>query len=73
MSSIPINDATDLGHAIRAARRRLKYTQRELAGLSGNGTRFIVELERGKPTIEFAKALGVARILGLTLTLRDDA
>ena len=69
---MPVENAKEFGDAIRAARRKLRYTQVELAGLSGTGERFIIELEKGKPTIELDKALHVARMLGLRITIDAD-
>lgn len=40
-------------------------TQKDLAFTSGTGLRFIIELERGKPTCQLGKALTVLNTLGL--------
>lgn len=66
-----IHDAETLGRAIRQQRRRLKVTQRDLAMASGTGVRFIVDLEKGKPTCHLGKALEIVRALGLNLEIRD--
>ncbi|MBC8403879.1 MAG: helix-turn-helix transcriptional regulator [Planctomycetes bacterium] len=58
-----------IGSAIRARRKQLEVTQRELALTSGVGLRFVVELEKGKPTCQFGKALKVMQALGLGLHL----
>jgi HTH-type transcriptional regulator/antitoxin HipB len=58
-----------LGEAIRAARKRLKVTQKDLALASGTGLRFIIELEQGKPSCHLGKALGILQALGLRLQL----
>ncbi len=42
-------------------------TQTELSGASDTGLRFIVDLEKGKPTCELEKALLVAAMLGIRL------
>lgn len=63
-----IEDAVDLGRAIRLMRDQRDMTQAELADAAGVGRRFISDLEAGKPTAELGKALAVARILGLSLT-----
>lgn len=39
--------------------------QRDAAGISGVGVRFLSELERGKPTVELGRALRVLGRLGL--------
>ncbi len=54
-----------LGTAIRARRKAMKITQKELAMTCGTGLRFIVDLEKGKPTCQLGKTLLVLRSLGL--------
>lgn len=66
-----IGSSEDFGKMIRQTRKLLGLTQPDVAGASGVGVRFIVELEHGKPTCELDKALHVARILGLTIELKD--
>ena len=66
-----IEDSTSLGQAIRQQRRRLKVTQRDLAMTSGTGLRFIIDLEKGKPTCQLGKALEIVRALGLKLEIRE--
>lgn len=64
-----ITSAGDMGARIREARKAQGLTQADLAGASGVGVRFVVDLEAGKPTCELEKALRVARMLGLRLRL----
>lgn len=66
-----INNAETLGQVIRQQRRRLKVTQRDLAMTSGTGLRFIVDLEKGKPTCQLGKALEIVRALGMKLEIRE--
>ena len=54
-----------LGTAIRARRRELGVTQKDLAMTSGTGVRFIIDLEKGKPTCQTGKMLQVLQALGL--------
>ena len=61
---IPISDTTDLGKAIRYARKQLDLTQPQLALATGVGVRFIVDLEAGKPTVQLALVLRVIEALG---------
>jgi HTH-type transcriptional regulator / antitoxin HipB len=61
--------STEFGGAIRAARKSQGLRQDQLAGATGVGTRFIIDLEAGKPTAQLGKALAVAAALGLQLTL----
>jgi y4mF family transcriptional regulator len=62
-----------LGAAIRAKRRSIALRQAELAGLAGVGTRFLSELENGKPTAEVGKVLRVLAVLGLEIWLQPRA
>jgi HTH-type transcriptional regulator / antitoxin HipB len=61
-----------LGQIIKAYRLEQKLTQAQLAAKSGTGLRFIVELERGKPTVQLGKVIAVADALGLMLMLQKD-
>lgn len=61
-----IQNTAQLGAAIRATRKQLKATQKELAMTSGTGLRFVIDLERGKPTCQIAKILHVLQALGLS-------
>lgn len=60
---------------IRTRRKQLKITQKELAMTCGTGLRFIVDLEKGKPTCQIGKTLDVLQALGMaieTTTLGGD-
>jgi HTH-type transcriptional regulator/antitoxin HipB len=67
-----ITDTTSLGAAIRNARKRLKVSQKDLALASGTGLRFIIDLEKGKPTCQVGKALGIVRALGFKLRMDES-
>jgi len=62
-----VRDASDVGQAVRAIRKRLGATQPDLALTAGTGVRFIVDLERGKPTCQLGRALQVLTTLGATI------
>lgn len=64
-----IETPEQFGKAIRARRRAQKVTQAELAAICGVGTRFVSELERGKPTMALGKVLAVIQGVGLDLHL----
>jgi y4mF family transcriptional regulator len=64
-----ISDTKSLGDGIRMTRKRLNVTQKDLALASGTGLRFIIDLEKGKPTCQIGKALEIARALGLKLEM----
>lgn len=67
-----VDSAKRLGELVRHHRKIQGLRQDELAGVAGVGVRFVVDLEAGKPTIQFDKAVRVASMLGLRvgLTLR---
>lgn len=44
-------------------------TQEDLALTSGTGVRFIVDLEKGKPTCQIGKVLAVLQTLGIRVEL----
>ncbi|MCC7517584.1 MAG: helix-turn-helix transcriptional regulator [Verrucomicrobiae bacterium] len=62
-----IKTTEQIGTAIRTRRKHLKITQKELAMTCGTGLRFIVELEKGKPTCQVGKTLQVLQALGLAI------
>ena len=72
-SPLPLSDTVALGQAVRQARKANGLTQAGLAGLAGTGPRFIGDLERGKPGVEFGKVLDVLAVLGLRLLLAGEA
>jgi y4mF family transcriptional regulator len=53
-----------IGQAIRSARKALGLRQPELAAAAGVGLRFLVELERGKPTAQLGLTLTVLQAVG---------
>lgn len=65
-----IIDATTIGKIIREERKALGLRQAELAAASGVGVRFLVDLERGKPTVQLGRVLAVLAALGCSLDIR---
>ncbi len=59
-----------IGKTVRHTRKAMGVTQKELALTSGTGLRFIIDLEKGKPTCQFGKVLTVLHTLGITLELK---
>jgi len=57
------------GRQVRLQRKRQRLRQSELAALCGVGTRFVSELENGKPSIEIGRAFQVAAMLGLEVRI----
>ncbi|MBX2989211.1 MAG: helix-turn-helix transcriptional regulator [Bdellovibrionaceae bacterium] len=64
-----IRSLEDIGTIVRQTRKARGLSQEELARISGVGRRFISELEHGKKTMEFGKALHVLKRLGLDLSI----
>lgn len=65
--------AKQIGEQVKAVRKGLGVTQKELALTSGTGLRFIIELEKGKPTCQLGKALTVLNTLGIGLEMTSPA
>jgi HTH-type transcriptional regulator/antitoxin HipB len=64
-----IMSVPELGALVRQARKAQGLTQADIAGLANTGTRFLVDLENGKPTIQLQKTLDVMALLGLELVV----
>lgn len=64
-----IQTSQELGTSIQSLRKQLKLTQKELAMTCGTGLRFIVDLERGKPTCQVGKILDVLHALGIAVEI----
>lgn len=59
----------EIGQAVRIARRSLGVTQRQLAMAAGTGLRFVIDLEKGKPTCQLGKTLAILNTLGVEMAL----
>ncbi|WP_051329757.1 helix-turn-helix transcriptional regulator [Niveispirillum irakense] len=68
--STRIASTADIGDAIRARRKALKLTQRQLAALAGLSLEFVNGIENGKPTAEIGKTLELLTALGIDLEAR---
>lgn len=67
--STPIEDAPQLGAEVRRVRRSQGLTQDDLALAAGVSRRFVLEVERGKPTSQVGKVLHLLAILGVRVRL----
>lgn len=65
-----IKSTNDLGCFVRATRDSQKMTQADISGLANTGNRLIVDIENGKPTVQFQKILDVLDTLGLELLVQ---
>lgn len=68
---VTVASVSDVGNAIQRMRKQQGLTQLDVAGLAGLGNRFVVELEKGKETVQMQKALDVLALLGLELVIRQ--
>ncbi len=66
-----ICSAADLGQAVREQRQALRLRQIDLAGIGNTGNRLIVDIEKGKPTVQLQKVLDVLDLLGLEVVVRQ--
>lgn len=60
---------SEFGRIIRENRREQGLRQAQLAAAAGVGLRFLIELERGKPTAQLGKALAIASALGCRVAI----
>ena len=63
------HNSKTIGQFIQSTRKKLGVTQKDLALSSGTGLRFIIELEKGKPSCQLEKVLNVIRTLGIKIQL----
>ena len=59
----------EIGNIVRTTRKAAGLRQDELAGASGVGLRFIVDLEAGKSTAQIGKTLQVLAALGCSIDI----
>ncbi|HEY3047877.1 MAG TPA: helix-turn-helix domain-containing protein [Polaromonas sp.] len=65
----PIRSTADLGAAVRERRMAARLTLAVAAPTCGVSVKFLQALETGKPTVQFDKALHVARQFGIHLVI----
>jgi y4mF family transcriptional regulator len=71
INELKIINTKSLGELMRTQRKALGLTQLDIAGVGNTGNRFIVELEAGKPTVQFQKTLDTLNLLGLEMVIRE--
>ena len=71
--SVKLSSSAELGQLVRQTRKEQGLTQLDVAGLAGLSNRFIIDLERGKATLQIQKVLNVLALLGLELTVRKKS
>jgi y4mF family transcriptional regulator len=66
-----IENSKSFGIVVKVYRKSQGLTQEKVANYSNTGIRFIVDLEKGKPTCELDKALHVAKMLGIKIDVPE--
>lgn len=64
-----IRTVEQIGRAARQARNQQGFTQAQASGLMGRGTRFVGDLEAGKPTVQTQLVLDYLEALGFEVHL----
>lgn len=62
-----------LGNAIRKRRQALKISQTTAGLIGGCGRNFVCWAEKGKPSLQLDKLLGLLQALGLSLVLTNGS
>ncbi|KQQ87157.1 type II toxin-antitoxin system Y4mF family antitoxin [Massilia sp. Leaf139] len=65
-----LSSTAELGELVRQIRKEQGLTQLDVAGLAGLSNRFVIDLERGKETLQIKKVLDVLSLLGVELSAR---
>ncbi len=68
-----VRSSADMAQLVRQQRRALKLRQIDLAGIGNTGNRLIVDIEKGKPTVQLQKVLDLLDLLGLELVARQKS
>lgn len=63
-------DPAEIGKIVRQARKDAGLRQAQAAALCGVGTRFLSDLENGKPTLHLGKVLKVLHGFGLRVSIQ---
>ncbi len=70
VASVHIHTSQELGEFIKQYRTSQNMLQADIVGLANTGNRFIVDLEKGKPTLQLQKVLDVLDLIGLEVIVR---
>ena len=66
---LEISEMMQIAEAVRKTRKKQKVSQTVLSQASNVGLRFVGDIERGKPSVQFDKLLAVLTSLGISLKL----
>ena len=64
-----ITDMAEVAEIVRRTRKSQKISQTILSQASNVGLRFVGDIERGKPSVQFDKLLSVLTSLGIAVKL----
>lgn len=64
---VAVGNVKELGGLVKKVRKSQHATQVEVSQLTNLGSRFVVDFESGKPTLQIGKALEVLKTLGVRL------
>jgi len=67
--STKISNPEELGQYLLKERKNLKLTQKEISEFADIGRKFIIELEKGKTTVQLGKVFELLNSLGLEFHL----
>ena len=65
-----VHSAEELGRVAKSHRKKQGHTLATVSTFGNLGTRFLSELERGKPTAELGKVLKALQTLGLEVVIQ---
>lgn len=65
-----VKDAKEIGAWVRQTRKQANLKQAEAASMCGVGTRFLSDLENGKPSLHLGKTFQVLKAFGLVLVIK---
>ena len=68
-----LSSTAELGELVRSVRKEQGLTQLDVAGLAGLSNRFVIDLEKGKETLQMQKVLEVLSLLGLEVAIRKKS
>ncbi len=70
-----IDSVADIGQVIRAVRKSTQIRQDDLAGAVRVSRQFAIDVEKGKPTVQFGRVLLLLQELGISLCVEipDEA
>ncbi|MBF0304585.1 MAG: helix-turn-helix transcriptional regulator [Alphaproteobacteria bacterium] len=69
---MPVQTVQEIGQLLRDERKARGMTQADFAMMLGVGRRFLIDLERGKETVEAGKMLSALAQAGFVLRLGKE-